>query len=95
MTEHFWCCPLEFSSNAYENIHIYPYSDWEEIYCQWAIFSFFLMILKFSMGHFLTFCTYFNGLFSKLMGLWRMAPCLPNHCPYKQNGTKFGPTNRL
>ena len=43
-------------------------------------FQLFLMILKFSMGHFLSFYTDFYGPFSKLMGLWRMAPCLPNHC---------------
>ena len=39
----------------------------------------FSMILKFSMGHFLSFYTDFYRPFSKLMGLWRMAPCLPNH----------------
>ena len=43
-------------------------------------FQLFLMILKFSMGHFLSFYIDFYGPFSKLMGLWRMAPCLPNHC---------------
>ena len=43
-------------------------------------FQFFSMILKFSMGHFLSFYTDFYGPFSKLMGLWRMTPCLPNHC---------------
>ena len=32
------------------------------------------------MGHFLTFYTDSNGPFFKWMGLWRMAPCLPNHC---------------
>ena len=42
----------------------------------------FSMILKFSMGHFLSFYTDFYGPFSKLMGLWRMAPCLPNHWGY-------------
>ena len=48
----------------------------------WAMghFQLFLMILKFSMGHFLTFCTHSNGPFFKWMWLWRMAPCLPNHC---------------
>ena len=43
-------------------------------------FQLFSRILKFSMGHFLSFYTDFYGPFSKLMGLWRMAPCLPNHC---------------
>ena len=43
-------------------------------------FQLFSMILKFSMGHFLSFYTDFDGPFSKLMGLWRMTPCLPNHC---------------
>ena len=42
-------------------------------------FQLFSMILTFSMGHFLSFYTDFDGPFSKLMGLWRMAPCLPNH----------------
>ena len=42
-------------------------------------FQLFSMILKFSMGPFLSFYTDFDGPFSKLMGLWRMAPCLPNH----------------
>ena len=42
-------------------------------------FQLFSMILKFSMGHFLSFYTDFYGPFSNLMGLWRMAPCLPNH----------------
>ena len=42
-------------------------------------FQLFSMILKFPMGHFLSFYTDFYGPFSKLMGLWRMAPCLPNH----------------
>ena len=42
-------------------------------------FQLFSMILKFSMGHFLSFYTDFHGPFPKLMGLWRMAPCLPNH----------------
>ena len=31
------------------------------------------------MGHFVSFYTDFDGPFSKLMGLWRMARCLPNH----------------
>ena len=49
-------------------------------FCQWAIFSFFPMILKFSMGHFFIFyVTDSNGRFFKWIGLWRMAPCLPNH----------------
>ena len=43
-------------------------------------FQLFPMILKFSMGHFFSFYTDFDGPFFKLMGLWRMAPCLPNHC---------------
>ena len=43
-------------------------------------FQLFSMILKFSMGLFLSFYTDFYGPFSKLMGLWCMAPCLPNHC---------------
>ena len=81
-------------------------------------FQLFLTILKYFMGHFLSFSSatspgfifkpsfknalkhvYFivesrrdfglalelhstglDGSFSKLMGLWRMAPCLPNHC---------------
>ena len=67
-------------------------SDWEEVLAKWAIFSFFSMILKFSMGHFLSFYTDFNGPFFKLMGLWRMAPCLPNHC---QGGAKIGPGGSL
>ena len=50
-------------------------------FCQWAIISFFSMILKFSMGHYLSFYTDFYGPFPKLIGLWPMAPCLPNHCP--------------
>ena len=50
-------------------------------FCQMGHFQLFSMILKFSMGHLLSFFTDFNGPFSKLMGLWRMAPCLPNHCP--------------
>ena len=45
-------------------------------------FQLFSMILKFLMGHFLSFYTVFYGPFSKLMRLWRMAPCLPNHCIY-------------
>ena len=48
-------------------------------------FQLFSMILKFSMGHFLSFYTDFYGPFSKLMGLWRMAPCLPNHCIIYKN----------
>ena len=40
-------------------------SDWEEIFAKWAIFSFFKMILKFSMGHLLTFFTHSNGPFFK------------------------------
>ena len=51
-------------------------------FCQMGHFQLFWMILKFSMGHFLSFYTNFYGPFSKLMGLWRMAPCLPNHCNY-------------
>ena len=42
-------------------------------------FQLISMILKFSMGHFVSLYTDFYGPFSKLMGLWRMAPCLPNH----------------
>ena len=42
-------------------------------------FQLFSMILKFSMGHLLSFYTDLYGPFSKLMGLWRMAHCLPNH----------------
>ena len=34
------------------------------------------------IGHFLSFYTDFYGPFSKSMGLWRMAPCLPNHWDY-------------
>ena len=43
-------------------------------FCQWANFfqRFFLMILKFSMGHFLAFYTDFNAPLSKLMGLWHI-----------------------
>ena len=52
-------------------------------FCHRAIFSFFPLILKFSMGHFLTFYTDSNGPFFKWMGLWRMALCLPNHCYQK------------
>ena len=51
-------------------------------FSQMGHFQLFSMILKFSMGHFLSFYTDFNGPFSKLMGLWRMTPCLPNHCCY-------------
>ena len=43
-------------------------------------FQLFSMFFKFSMGHFLSIYIDFYGPFSKLMGLWRMAPCLPNHC---------------
>ena len=43
-------------------------------------FQLFSMILKFSMGHFLSFYIDFDGPFPRLMGLWGMAPCLPNHC---------------
>ena len=53
-------------------------SDWEEIFAN-GPFSAFSMILKFSIGHFWTFYTDFEGPFFKWMGLWRMAPCLPNH----------------
>ena len=49
-------------------------------FCLMGHFQLFSMILKFSMGHFLSFYTNFYGPFSKLMGLWRMAPCFPNHC---------------
>ena len=42
-------------------------------------FQLFSMILKFSMGHLLSFYIDFDETFSKIMGLWRMAPCLPNH----------------
>ena len=42
-------------------------------------FQLFSMILKFSMGHFLSFYLDFDGPFPRLMGLWRMVPCLPNH----------------
>ena len=49
-------------------------------FCRMGHFQLFSMISKFSMGHFLSFYTDFNRPFSKLMGLWRMAPCLPNHC---------------
>ena len=48
-------------------------------FCQMGHFQLFSMILKFSMGHFLSFYTGFYGPFSKLMGLSCMAPCLPNH----------------
>ena len=48
-------------------------SDWEEIFDN-GPFSAFSMILKFSMGHFLSLYTDFDGPFFKLMGLWRMAP---------------------
>ena len=54
------------------------FSDWEEIFAN-GNFQLFSMILKISVGHFLSFYTDFDGPFSKLMGLWRMAPCLPNH----------------
>ena len=57
-------------------------SDWEEVFAKWAIFSFFQCFSIFN-GHFLSIYTDFNEPFSKLMGLWRMAPsrpCLPNHC---------------
>ena len=49
-------------------------SDWEEIFAN-GPFSAFSMILKFSMGHFLSFYTDFDGPFSKLMGLcaWPLA----------------------
>ena len=50
-------------------------------FCQMDHFQLFSMILKFSTGHFLSFYTDFYGPFSKLIGLWRMAPCLPNHWP--------------
>ena len=43
-------------------------------------FQLFSMNLKFSMGHLLSFYTIFDGPFYKLMGPWRMATCLPNHC---------------
>ena len=49
-------------------------------FCQMGHFQLFSTILKFSMGHFLSFYTDLYGPFSKLMGLWRTAPCLPNHC---------------
>ena len=60
-------------------------------FCQMGYFQLFSMILKFSMGHFLSFYTDFYGPFSKLMGPWRMAPCLPNHCIYDKhyNFTNF------
>ena len=58
-------------------------SDWQDVLAKWAIFSFFSMILKFSMGHILSFYTDLYGPFSKLMRLCRMAPCLPNHCTSK------------
>ena len=61
--------------------------SWQKVTRQWlgrdfltmGHFQFFSMILKFSMGPFLSFYTDVDGQFSKLMGLWRMAPCLPNH----------------
>ena len=39
-------------------------------------FQLFSIILTFSVGHFLSFYTDFDGPFSKIMGLWRMVPCL-------------------
>ena len=45
-------------------------------------FQLFSMFFKFSVGHFLSIYTDFYGPFSKLMGLWRMAPYLPNHCNF-------------
>ena len=51
------------------------------------------MTLKFSMDHFLSFHTDFESdwPFSKLMGLWYMVPCLPNHCP---RGNEKGSENQ-
>ena len=71
------------------HLMIYPstVSVWQWLgrgFCQMGHFQLFSMNLKFSMGHFLSFYTDVNGPFSKLMGLWRMAPCLPYHwsdCP--------------
>ena len=55
----------------------FEHSDRE--YLSMGHFQLFSMILNFWMGHFLSLYTDFDGPFSKLMGLWRMAPCLPNH----------------
>ena len=51
-------------------------------------FQLFSMFLKFSMDHFLSIYTDFYGPFSKLMGLWRMAPCLPNHWVSETNSLR-------
>ena len=49
-------------------------------FCQMGHFQLFsIFFFKFSMDHFLSIYTDFYGPFSKLMGLWRMAPCLSNH----------------
>ena len=68
-------------------LHLFPAVIFDNLlqglgraFCQMGHFQLFSMILKFSMGHFLSFYTDFFGPFSKSMGLWRMAPCLPNHC---------------
>ena len=67
---------------------MFSHETWNISLCQTVIgkrflpmghFQLFSMILKFSMGPFLSFYTDFYGPFSKLMGLWRMAPCLLNH----------------
>ena len=55
-------------------------------------FRLFSMILKFSMGPLLSFYTDFDGPFSKIIGLWRMAPCLPNHC---QSGASIKSMHRI
>ena len=48
-------------------------------FCQWAIFRFFQRFWNFLWANFLSFYTDFDGPFCKLIGLWGMAPCLPNH----------------
>ena len=65
---------------SYMRRHRWIDSNWEEIFANaMGHFQLFSMILIFSMGHFLSFYIGFYGQFVKLMGLWRMAPCLPNH----------------
>ena len=48
-------------------------------FCRWAIFSFFRWFWNFLWAISYHSTQTFDGPFSRLMGLWRMAPCLPNH----------------
>ena len=68
---------LECLSNIFQPTKL---SDWEEVFAKWAIFSFFQWFWNFQWAISYHSTQIFMGHFPKLMGLWSIAPCLPNHC---------------